>query len=191
MLGIHCGACIRHSSFAAHPLDFRPQHQPLAPEQRSAYSELAVNLDFMVKLQQDQRSRSSSTSSPPPPSVSNVRPVSPKVIPKARRILPTPRPTIDTDRQPAVPSLSSASLKHEKLPSPTLTAVNFVPSPTTYVAVSPAPAGPTDPPSPPATSGPVRNVKEPRRPSLACTFCRERKIACGRPPGGSPDPTCK
>ena len=36
-----------------------------------------------------------------------------------------------------------------------------------------------------------RSVNEPRRPSLACTFCRERKIACGRPPTGSPDPTCK
>ncbi|KAF9458893.1 hypothetical protein BDZ94DRAFT_1172682 [Collybia nuda] len=29
-----------------------------------------------------------------------------------------------------------------------------------------------------------------RRPSLACFFCRERKIACGRPAEGSPDPTC-
>ncbi|KAF9044981.1 hypothetical protein BJ165DRAFT_1611211 [Panaeolus papilionaceus] len=35
-----------------------------------------------------------------------------------------------------------------------------------------------------------RNVKEPRRPSLACTFCRERKIACGRPPSDSEDQTC-
>jgi hypothetical protein len=26
---------------------------------------------------------------------------------------------------------------------------------------------------------------------LACLFCRERKIACGRPPDGSDDPSCK
>ena len=36
-----------------------------------------------------------------------------------------------------------------------------------------------------------RNVKEPRRPSLACNFCRERKIGCGRPPEEAPDRTCK
>lgn len=30
-----------------------------------------------------------------------------------------------------------------------------------------------------------------RKPSLACTFCRERKISCGRPPPGSTDDTCK
>ncbi|XP_006455498.1 hypothetical protein AGABI2DRAFT_138604 [Agaricus bisporus var. bisporus H97] len=26
---------------------------------------------------------------------------------------------------------------------------------------------------------------------LACLFCRERKIACGRPSESSPDQTCK
>ena len=36
-----------------------------------------------------------------------------------------------------------------------------------------------------------RNVKEPRRPSLACNFCRERKIGCGRPPEDAQDRTCK
>ena len=36
-----------------------------------------------------------------------------------------------------------------------------------------------------------RSVNEPRRPSLACAFCRERKIACGQPPDGSEDITCK
>ena len=30
-----------------------------------------------------------------------------------------------------------------------------------------------------------------RKPVLACLFCRERKIACGAPPVGSADPTCK
>ncbi|KAF8804886.1 hypothetical protein BYT27DRAFT_7258787 [Phlegmacium glaucopus] len=36
-----------------------------------------------------------------------------------------------------------------------------------------------------------RSVTEPRRPSLCCMFCRECKIACGRPPDGSADLTCK
>ncbi|KAN0141550.1 hypothetical protein V8E53_000012 [Lactarius tabidus] len=29
-----------------------------------------------------------------------------------------------------------------------------------------------------------------RKPAIACLFCRERKIACGAPQGGSADPTC-
>ena len=29
------------------------------------------------------------------------------------------------------------------------------------------------------------------KPAIACLFCRERKIACGAPPVGSADPTCK
>ena len=40
--------------------------------------------------------------------------------------------------------------------------------------------------------------KEPKEPkkrreavSLACYFCRKRKIACGQPPEGSVDRTCK
>jgi hypothetical protein len=44
--------------------------------------------------------------------------------------------------------------------------------------------------APPGTKHP-KNVKEPRKPSLACLFCRERKIGCGRPPEGSEDMTCK
>jgi hypothetical protein len=30
-----------------------------------------------------------------------------------------------------------------------------------------------------------------RRPAIACLFYRERKIACGAPPVGSADTTCK
>ncbi|KZP20265.1 hypothetical protein FIBSPDRAFT_742488 [Athelia psychrophila] len=29
-----------------------------------------------------------------------------------------------------------------------------------------------------------------KKQALACLFCRERKIACGRPEAGSDDPTC-
>ncbi|KAF8625840.1 hypothetical protein AX17_006737 [Amanita inopinata Kibby_2008] len=35
-----------------------------------------------------------------------------------------------------------------------------------------------------------RGGSEPKKQNLACLFCRERKIACGRPPEGSLDPTC-
>ncbi|KIL66535.1 hypothetical protein M378DRAFT_367010 [Amanita muscaria Koide BX008] len=36
-----------------------------------------------------------------------------------------------------------------------------------------------------------RGGSEPKKQNLACLFCRERKIACGRPTEGSLDQTCK
>jgi hypothetical protein len=36
-----------------------------------------------------------------------------------------------------------------------------------------------------------RRGSELKKQNLACLFCRERKIACGRPAEGSLDPTCK
>lgn len=45
---------------------------------------------------------------------------------------------------------------------------------------------PTPPRSPPLIEDP------PKKPlTLACLFCRKRKIACGSPPPGSPNRTCK
>ncbi|KAG2070165.1 hypothetical protein BDR04DRAFT_1054427 [Suillus decipiens] len=35
-----------------------------------------------------------------------------------------------------------------------------------------------------------RKTGEQKKQALACLFCRERKIACGRPPAHSPDQTC-
>lgn len=40
----------------------------------------------------------------------------------------------------------------------------------------------------------MKGAKKPgeqKKQALACLFCRERKIACGRPPAHSPDQTCK
>ncbi|KIK68770.1 hypothetical protein GYMLUDRAFT_733617 [Collybiopsis luxurians FD-317 M1] len=37
---------------------------------------------------------------------------------------------------------------------------------------------------------PVRQMNPPKKQTLACHFCRERKIACGRPAPGSEDTTC-
>ncbi|KIK96498.1 hypothetical protein PAXRUDRAFT_825895 [Paxillus rubicundulus Ve08.2h10] len=36
----------------------------------------------------------------------------------------------------------------------------------------------------------VKKAGEQKKQALACLFCRERKIACGRPPAHSPDQTC-
>ncbi|KAG9227042.1 hypothetical protein CCMSSC00406_0010004 [Pleurotus cornucopiae] len=43
--------------------------------------------------------------------------------------------------------------------------------------------------TPPKLSTIKKNAE--KKQILACLFCRERKIACGRPPEGSEDPTCK
>ncbi|EIW79175.1 hypothetical protein CONPUDRAFT_74671 [Coniophora puteana RWD-64-598 SS2] len=37
---------------------------------------------------------------------------------------------------------------------------------------------------------PTTRVRGDKKQALACLFCRERKIACGRPPADSPDRTC-
>ncbi|KAL4261953.1 Zn(2)-C6 fungal-type domain-containing protein [Pleurotus pulmonarius] len=42
--------------------------------------------------------------------------------------------------------------------------------------------------TPPKLSAIKKNAE--KKQILACLFCRERKIACGRPPEGSEDPTC-
>ncbi|KAJ8591807.1 hypothetical protein M405DRAFT_734410 [Rhizopogon salebrosus TDB-379] len=39
------------------------------------------------------------------------------------------------------------------------------------------------------TSAPRKNGEQ-KKQALACLFCRERKIACGRPSAHSPDQTC-
>ncbi|KAG0709156.1 hypothetical protein DFH29DRAFT_216740 [Suillus ampliporus] len=54
----------------------------------------------------------------------------------------------------------------------------------------------TDPATWPAPVEPLMKVStsrktgEQKKQALACLFCRERKIACGRPPAHSPDQTC-
>jgi len=43
---------------------------------------------------------------------------------------------------------------------------------------------------PPAST--KKQIREPKKPgSQACTFCRERKVPCGRPPSDAEDQTCK
>ncbi|KAF9245328.1 hypothetical protein BU15DRAFT_71078 [Melanogaster broomeanus] len=44
-------------------------------------------------------------------------------------------------------------------------------------------------PGDPVTKG-AKKAGEQKKQALACLFCRERKIACGRPPAHSPDQTC-
>ncbi|THH17247.1 hypothetical protein EW146_g3525 [Bondarzewia mesenterica] len=82
------------------------------------------------------------------------------------------------------------------IPPPTATTVS---SSTVPPAGPSSPAGSALPPSYPRTKSrggqAIHKAPQPtkprKKPALACLFCRERKIACGPPPPGSDDMTCK
>ncbi|KAI0715732.1 hypothetical protein C8Q72DRAFT_789933 [Fomitopsis betulina] len=58
-----------------------------------------------------------------------------------------------------------------------------------YQVLSIPTAPPPPPPAPLRHSAPVEDT--PKKPlTLACFFCRKRKIACGSPPPGKKDRTC-
>jgi hypothetical protein len=145
------------------------KHQPIPPEQHSTYSELAPHLEFMERMQQQEL-----TGEPvaPPRKVRQTRRLSPKPLRDRRSTFPSP---IERSRKPEHRSGSSkilGGIVTSKLPK----------------------SCPTPFPTPPPEREPIqesfessevgstssRNHKEPKRPSLACTFCRERKIACDR-----------
>ncbi|KAF9483283.1 hypothetical protein BDN70DRAFT_918496 [Pholiota conissans] len=160
-------------------------HQPIPPSQRSTYSELSVNLKFMERLEREaaavrkrQTLSAISTTSPSPPVSSTPSPATPASSAAFSR----------TDSRGMLPSPVCAERK-EQVNALTAGPTSSSDSLPTTTAAGQAPTANIEAPVP-TLSGPTRNVKEPKKPSLACTFCRERKIACGRPPEGSADPTC-
>jgi len=56
---------------------------------------------------------------------------------------------------------------------------------------TPGPATWSAPGNPLVKARSPRKTSEQKLQALACLFCRERKIACGRPSAHSPDQTCK
>ncbi|KAF8799307.1 hypothetical protein BYT27DRAFT_7201894 [Phlegmacium glaucopus] len=157
---------------------YHAAHQPIPPEKRSSYSELAPNLSFMNNNNQAW-----------PPLVRQET-----IQTQDHRI---PKSTSD-DIIPRTCATPSRDIKKNpyafRLNGPPLTSIGRKmqtpqPTPSDYPVVVDTTAVPTTSTTTKTKSS--RSINEPRRPSLACTFCRERKIACGRPPDGSPDPTCK
>ncbi|KAF8153386.1 hypothetical protein B0H34DRAFT_103627 [Crassisporium funariophilum] len=158
-------------------------HQAIPPEKRSSYSELTANVEFLAKLKE----QSCSLARPPQPSHSPQQVFRKRV--HIRRLLPALRSSSRSEPKSSPMTLIPMDAANNPHVHPSHT----LPAPP---SLTPSPSSPKVSFQSPADSSAsghqigARNVKEPRRPSLACTFCRERKIACGRPPEGSSDLTC-
>ncbi|KAF8877450.1 hypothetical protein CPB84DRAFT_369512 [Gymnopilus junonius] len=142
------------------PLDPEPiyvAHLPVPPEKQSTYSEFTPNLIFLEKLREEEQRKAQAKA----------------LAVKARPLTITiPKPSRRASSTPDKDNVDSANL-----PSPTkkrkkTNSTRDVDSPQETGASNDVSTG----------RGGEKNVKEPRKPSLACTFCRERKISCGRPP---------
>ncbi|KAF5373487.1 hypothetical protein D9615_009425 [Tricholomella constricta] len=121
---------------------------------------------------------------PPPPDISSAP------SPLAYNWTPTPIPT--------PPGSAPLPLEHLPPVHPTSSPAGSISSSSPSLSPSPASSyGPPTPPTPPTHTSRFHSLPplpearaRPRPPNLACYFCRERKIACGRPAEGSLDQTC-
>lgn len=154
--------------YAAAPFFPHSQHLPVPHSHHSSYSELSANVAFILGMSSQTAPKVPKETSPNTLPTSPVRATGYR-YPNAGGFIP-PEPRNSEERSLSMKSWKPADGKEYEI-----------------VDISP----PTTPTTPTQTDytgkrGPLR-----RRPSLACFFCRERKIACGRPVEGSADPTCK
>ncbi|KIM36239.1 hypothetical protein M413DRAFT_449296 [Hebeloma cylindrosporum] len=154
-------------------------HQPIPPEQHSTYSELAPHLEFMAKMQQQELS-------PQPIDAPTRKARQPsRLSPRARNHRQSTYPSpIERSRRLERRSGSSDILVENKSRVPR----------SRYASLPPSEREPNQESSDASEvcSTSSKNRKEPKRPSLACTFCRERKIACNRVEDGiDSDTPCK
>jgi len=143
------------------------QHPPISPTQHSSYSELSANVLFLSELS---RAESKISKAPIIPSEPNIQQTSTKAKRKER---PSSDSDLDMDFEPHFPSSS----RRRSAPAPVKQKVASVPPPRQSTA-------------PPPKAHTPKKTGEQKRLSLACLFCRERKIACGRPSEDEPDQTC-
>ncbi|KAH9474528.1 hypothetical protein JR316_0012989 [Psilocybe cubensis] len=190
-------------------------HQPVPPEKLSKYSELSPHLEFMQRLKLEEmmekksRNLAQCTSTAAAAVLPSNAPRSPNDIGDAiahpRSVSQSTHGTSHTSNLTATPA-PLPNLLIPDAPPPkkrrrSKQATGKMDSPlddTMEVDQSSNPAtdlggllgnGQISPIS--NSSGEIKYIKlDPRKGALACTFCRERKISCGRPPPGSPDQTC-
>ncbi|KIK04933.1 hypothetical protein K443DRAFT_92166 [Laccaria amethystina LaAM-08-1] len=145
---------------------YHSQHPPISPTQHSSYSELSAHVLYLSELS---RAESKVSNAPITPSKPNIQQTSTKTKRKER---PSSDSDLDMDFKPHFPSSS----RRRSAPAPVKQKVASVPR-----------SQSTAPPPRPHTP---KKAGAQKRLSLACLFCRERKIACGRPSEEEPDQTC-
>jgi len=160
-------------------------HQPVPPMFQSKYSELTPHLDFMKKLEEAKHTAAQMSISDEAPTLNS--PSSNDAPPTT--VLPTATPPVQPRSQgrqsaqrPILPSTARPKTKKGTglLPPAAAAATRARPRSTLFIRTDPA-------------TGKVigsRARETAKKPSLACKFCRERKIACGRPPEDAEDQTC-
>jgi len=145
---------------------YHSQHPPISPTQHSSYSELSAHVLYLSELSRAESKVSKAPITSPKP---NIQQTSTKTKRKER---PSSDSDLDMDFKPHFPSSS----RRRSAPVPVKKRVASVPRPQS-----------TTPPPRPHTP---KKAGVQKRLSLACLFCRERKIACGRPSEDEPDQTC-
>jgi len=168
----HTSAAVSEPSFVLthHPIlspARQSHHQPLPARFHSSYSELSANVAFLseMKSQSMPSSKGSNAGSP----TFAATPPAPHPEPRRRVTPPIEHPTSNRSGTQPRPIARRKNLPDGERQSVT--------------------------PSPRTSGNKILSGKKGadvrRQPSLACFFCRERKIACGRPAEGSVDRTCK
>ena len=137
----------------------------ISPAQHSSYSELSANVLFLSELS---RTESKVSKAPITPSEPNTQQTKAK-----RKERPWSDSDLDMDFKPHFPSSRRRRSAHALVKQKGASA-------------SP-PCQSTAPPPKPQTP---KKAGEQKRLSLACLFCRGRKIACGRPSEDEPNQTC-
>lgn len=155
------------------PPTHRSNHQPLPARFHSSYSELSANVAFLSEIKSQSTSSSKGSSaenfSEPSTPAATSRALQPESRLETSTVTPTEPPTNRLATQPR------PIVRRKNLPDGERR--NGTPSPRASGNLK-------------MLSGKKGNDVR-RQPSLACFFCRERKIACGRPAEGSVDRTCK
>jgi hypothetical protein len=157
------------------PLLSHSHHQPLPARFHSSYSELSANVAFLCesKSQLTSSSRESSRSNSEARSGPSAPVVHPMAQHRPRSRVPLPAEPSTSKRLDSVPQSRDAARRKNLTDGERRGASS---SPRALVNK--------------ALTGKKGNDVR-RQPSLACFFCRERKIACGRPAEGTTDRTCK
>ncbi|KAF8233666.1 hypothetical protein L208DRAFT_879138 [Tricholoma matsutake] len=154
------------------PPTHRSNHQPLPARFHSSYSELSANVAFLSEIKSQSTSSSKGSSaenfSEPSTPAATSRALQPESRLETSTVTPTEPPTNRLATQPR------PIVRRKNLPDGERR--NGTPSPRASGNLK-------------MLSGKKGNDVR-RQPSLACFFCRERKIACGRPAEGSVDRTC-